>query len=85
MTKVKEKHEKELNDLNSEHRRSLDKVEAYELKLAKYSSQLNKLNSEKLQLWKDNEVMKTKLRSFNISSTLNGNSPPNIFESKIEF
>lgn len=82
MAKVKEKHEKDFNELIAENHRSVEKNEIYEAKLKKFSQQIHKLNSDKLQLWKDNEVMKTKLRSVNINFQLSGNNAPNMFEGK---
>lgn len=83
MAKVKDKHEKDFNEVIAENRRCNEKIEAYELKLQKISTQIHRLNEEKLQLWKDNEMMKTKLRSVNINYQLNGNSATNMFEGKI--
>lgn len=82
MAKVKDKHEKDFNEVIAENRRCNEKIEAYELKLQKISTQIHRLNEEKLQLWKDNEMMKTKLRSVNINFQLNGNSATNMFEGK---
>lgn len=82
MAKVKDKHEKDFNEAIAENRRCIEKIEAYESKLQKISTQIHRLNEEKLQLWKDNEMMKTKLRSVNINFQLNGNSTSNMFEGR---
>lgn len=82
MAKVKDKHEKDFNEAIAENRRYIEKIEAYETKIQKISAQIYRLNEEKLQLWKDNEMMKTKLRSVNINFQLNGNSTSNMFEGK---
>lgn len=83
MAKVKKTNEENFNDLLAENKKVLEKIEEYETKLKKYSMQMHRLNDEKLQLLKANEVMKAKLRSQNISHQLNGNSATNLFEGKL--
>lgn len=72
MAKVQEKHEKLLNDLANENRRFIDKNTFLEERIKEFSSQIYALNDEKLQLLKEHEIMKSKLRTYEIGSTLNG-------------
>lgn len=74
MTKLKEKHEQALTDLTSENRHYTDKVSFLEDRLEEYGSQIHKLNEEKLMLFKQQEIMKSKLRTYEIGTTLNGSS-----------
>lgn len=72
MAKVQEKHEKQLAEIVTENRRYSDKLIFYDEKNKEFSSQIHALNEEKLILLKEHEIMKTKLRTYEIGSTLNG-------------
>lgn len=74
MAKVQEKHEKQLNELISENRRLTDKLIFYDERTKEFSTQIHALNEEKLMLLKQHEIMKSKLRTYEIGSTLNGGS-----------
>lgn len=72
MAKVQEKHVEQLNDVQNEnHRLTAEKIGLYEDKLKEFSMQIHALNEEKLLLLKEHEIMKAKLRTFEIDSTLN--------------
>lgn len=86
MAKVQEKHEKQLNDLMNESRRYTDKITFLEDRIKEFSSQVYALNDEKLLLLKEHEIMKSKLRTYEIGSTLNagnGTSSTSKFFDKI--
>lgn len=72
MAKVQDKHEKQLNELISENRKYTDKLILYDERTKEFSSQIHALNEEKLMLLKEHEIMKSKLRTYEIGSTLNG-------------
>lgn len=72
MAKVQDKHEKQLTELVTENRRYADKLIFYDEKTKEFSSQIHALNEEKLMLLKEHEIMKSKLRTYEIGSTLNG-------------
>lgn len=74
MAKVQEKHEKQLNELILENRRYSDKLLFYDERTKEFSSQIHALNEEKLMLLKEHEIMKSKLRTYEIGSTLNTGS-----------
>lgn len=72
MAKVQEKHMEQLNEVHNENRRqTAEKLGFYEEKLKEFSMQVHSLNEEKLLLLKEHEIMKAKLRTFEIDSTLN--------------
>lgn len=72
MTKVQDKHIEQLSEVHNEHRRQLaEKLGFYEDKIKEFSTQIHLLNDEKLLLLKEHEIMKAKLRTFEIDSTLN--------------
>lgn len=70
MSKVKAKHEKELNEHSIEVRRYLDKIAQYEDRFKNYSNQIYSMNEKQLILLKENEIMKSKLRTYENGSTL---------------
>lgn len=83
MAKAKEKHEKDTNEaVKAENRRCNEKIEASESRIQKLAAIIHRQNEERLQLWKDYEILKTKLRSANINFQLNGNAASNMFEGK---
>lgn len=62
----------QLNDVHNENRRQTsEKLGFYEEKIKEFSMQIHSLNEEKLLLLKEHEIMKAKLRTFEIDSTLN--------------
>lgn len=72
MAKVQEKHIEQLNDAyNENQRQASERCALYEKKIQEFSSQLHALNEEKLLLLKEHEIMKAKLRTYEIDSTLN--------------
>lgn len=71
MSKVQDKHESQLNELVNENRRQMEKLVFYDEKTKEFSSQIHALNEEKLMLLKEHEIMKSKLRTYEIDSTLN--------------
>lgn len=71
MAKVQEKHEKQLNELTLENRRFTEKITFLDDRVKDFSSQIYSLNEEKLLLLKEHEIMKSKLRTYEIGSTLN--------------
>lgn len=71
MAKVQDKHEKQLAELVNENRRYTDKLIFYDDKTKEFSQQIHSLNEEKLMLLKEHEIMKSKLRTYEIGSTLN--------------
>lgn len=71
MAKVQDKHEKQLNELINENRHQMEKIHFYDEKTKEFSSQIHSLNEEKLMLLKEHEIMKSKLRTYEIDSTLN--------------
>lgn len=73
MTKLREKHEQQLSETGMEKQQLIDSVELLEKRVTEYASQVHKLNEEKLQLFKQQEIMKTRLRKYEIDSTLNPN------------
>lgn len=72
MAKVQDKHEKQLADLVNENRRYTEKLIFYDDKTKEFSQQIHALNEEKLMLLKEHEIMKSKLRTYEIGTTLNG-------------
>lgn len=74
MAKVQDKHEKQLIEIAGENRQYADKLAFYDDRTKEYSTQLHALNEEKLLLLKEHEIMKAKLRTYEIGSTLNGGS-----------
>ncbi|XP_055300991.1 restin homolog isoform X3 [Sitodiplosis mosellana] len=72
MAKVQDKHEKQLAELVTENRKYADKLIFYDDKTKEFSSQIHALNEEKLMLLKEHEIMKSKLRTYEIGTTLNG-------------
>lgn len=74
MSKVREKHEKELNDLTIQNQRYVEKIAQYEVRFEDFSKNLHSSNDERLQLLKQLEIMKSKLREYEIGSQLNGNA-----------
>lgn len=87
MAKVQEKHIEQLNEVHNENRRQTnEKLSFYEDKIKEFSMQIHSLNEEKLLLLKEHEIMKAKLRTFEIDSTLNrgnGTSSSAMFFDKI--
>lgn len=83
MAKVQEKHEKQLNDMGIENRRYTDRIACLEDRIKEFSSQIYNLNDEKLLLLKEHEIMKSKLRTYEIGSTLNAGSSASKFFGKI--
>lgn len=87
MTKVQEKHIEQLNEVYNDNQRQMaEKLSLYDHKIKEYSLQIHSLNEEKLLLLKEHEIMKAKLRSFEIDSTLNrgnGTSTSAMFFDKI--
>lgn len=77
MAKVQDKHEKQLAELISENRKYSDKLVFYDDKTKEFSSQIYALNEEKLMLLKEHEIMKSKLRTYEIGTTLNCGSTTN--------
>lgn len=71
MAKVQDKHEVQLNELINENRRQMEKLLFYDEKTKEFSTQIHALNEEKLMLLKEHEIMKSKLRTYEIDSTLN--------------
>lgn len=73
MNKLREKHEQQLSEAGMEKTHLHDQVELLEKRVSDYAAQMHKLNEEKLQLFKQQEIMKTRLRKYEIDSTLNTN------------
>lgn len=71
MAKVQDKHEQQLNELVLENRRQMEKLVKYDDRTKEFASQIHALNEEKLMLLKEHEIMKSKLRTIEIDSTLN--------------
>lgn len=71
MAKVQEKHMEQLNDAIEIRRQMSEKLALYEDKIKEFSMQIHSLNDEKLLLLKEHEIMKAKLRTYEIDSTLN--------------
>lgn len=84
---MQDKHEAQLQELINENRRQMDKLMFYDEKTKEFSTQIHALNEEKLMLLKEHEIMKSKLRTYEIDSTLNrGNgikTSTNLFFDKI--
>lgn len=72
MSKVQDKHEKQLIELTNENRKLNEKVIFYDDRTKEFSSQIHALNDERLKLLKEHEIMKSKLRTYEIGTTLNG-------------
>ena len=87
MAKVQEKHMEQLSEVHNENQRQTsEKLGLYEGKIKEFSKQIHSLNEEKLLLLKEHEIMKAKLRTFEIDSTLNrgnGTSSSAMFFDKI--
>lgn len=77
MAKVQDKHEKQLAELGNENRKLSDKIIFYDDKTKEFSTQIHALNEEKLMLLKEHEIMKSKLRTYEIGTTLNGGNSTN--------
>lgn len=71
MAKVQEKHIEQLNDAIESRRQMSETIALYEGKIKEFSMQIHSLNDEKLLLLKEHEIMKAKLRTYEIDSTLN--------------
>lgn len=63
MSKVKAKHEVELLELRNDLQRYVDKIEQYETRFQQLSNQLYAKNEQHLHLLKENEIMKSKMRT----------------------
>lgn len=63
MSKVKAKHEVELLELRNDLQRYVDKIEQYESRFQQLSNQLHAKNEQHLHLLKENEIMKSKMRT----------------------
>lgn len=75
MLKIKIKHEKESSDYKNENQRHIEKIHQYEDRCKNFSSQIYSMNEKQLMLMKDNEIMKSKLRVLEHStSMMNGRS-----------
>lgn len=61
-SKSKEKYERELAQVKIENRSLLDKIDKYDTHVRSCSKQLYVLNDQNLELKKDNEFLKNKLR-----------------------
>lgn len=86
MAKVQDKHEVHLNELINDNRRQTEKLAFYDEKMKEFTAQIHALNEEKLMLLKEHEIMKSKLRTYEIDSTLsrgNGTSTSAMFFDKI--
>lgn len=86
MAKVQDKHEVHLNELINDNRRQMEKLAFYDEKMKEFTAQIHALNEEKLMLLKEHEIMKSKLRTYEIDSTLsrgNGTSTSAMFFDKI--
>lgn len=86
MAKVQEKHMEQLSDVHSDRHQITEKLALYEDKIKDFSTQIHSLNEEKLLLLKEHEIMKAKLRTFEIDSTLNrgnGTSGTSMFFDKM--
>lgn len=73
MAKLREKHEQQLFEEGNEKQQLLDANTSLEKRVGEYAAQMHKMNEEKLQLFKQQEIMKTRLRKYEIDSTLNIN------------
>lgn len=73
MNKLREKHEQQLSESGFEKQHLTDRTEQLDKQVTEYAAQMHKLNEEKLQLFKQLEIMKTRLRKYEIDSTLNSN------------
>lgn len=73
MAKLREKHEQQLFDEGNEKQQLMDSNGLLEKRVTEYAAQMHKMNEEKLQLFKQQEIMKTRLRKYEIDSTLNVN------------
>lgn len=75
MSKVKAKHEVELMERATEMQRYVDKIEQYEDRFKKLSNQLHVKNDQHLTLLKENEIMKSKMRSLESQTTFSSMKP----------
>lgn len=73
MNKLREKHEQQLFEEGNEKQHLTESNNLLEKRVADYAAQMHKLNEDKLQLFKQQEIMKTRLRKYEIDSTLNNN------------
>lgn len=76
----------QLNDATEIRRQMSEKLALYEDKIKEFSKQIHSLNDEKLLLLKQHEIMKAKLRTYEIDWTLNRgntNSSSAMFTNKI--
>lgn len=72
MSKIQDKHEKQLNEMAIENRKSADKIAFLDDRNKAFSSEIHGMNDERLKLLKEHEILKSKLRSYEIGTTLNG-------------
>lgn len=72
MSKVKAKHEVELIEHSHEMQRHVDKIEQYEDRFKQLTNQLHVKNEQYLVLLKENEFMKSKMRTLEHHTALPG-------------
>lgn len=84
MSKVKTKHEIELNDLSIENQRLTNKFAQFESRYEQSAIQLHAMNTKYLDLLKESEIMKSKLRNYENSaafqSITSSSVPPSFIE-----
>lgn len=75
MSKIKIKHEKETSDYKNENQRYIEKIHQYEDRFKNFSNQIYSMNEKHLMLMKENEIMKSRLRTLEHSTAMmNGRS-----------
>lgn len=75
MSKVKAKHEQELNEHNAEVQRYTNKLSQFETRYEQSAAQLHNMNEKYLVMYKENEIMKSKLRNYENSVTFQSLTP----------
>lgn len=75
MSKVKAKHEQELNEHNAEVQRYANKLSQFETRYEQSAAQLHNMNTRFLDMYKENEIMKSKLRNYENSATFQSLNP----------
>lgn len=84
MSKVKAKHEVELIEHATEMQRHVDKIAQYEDRFKQLSNQLHVKNDQYLNLLKENEIMKSKMRTLENHTAFPSMKPiPTSFMDKI--
>lgn len=78
MSKIKNKHEHEMLEHRNENEKLVNKIHQYEDRFKTFSNQLYSLNERHLGLMKENEIMKSKLRTLEHSAAMSNGRPSGI-------